>query len=42
LLHKAGRIDETQEFIDKIEKNIPKSTNEPGFNFAKGIFFQYN
>ena len=39
-LHRAGRIDESQVFFDKIEKELPKAVNEPGYNYAKGLFYQ--
>jgi tetratricopeptide repeat protein 21B len=40
LLYRAGNIDQMQSFIDNIEKKIPRATNEAGFNFAKGLFYQ--
>ena len=40
ILYRAGKIDETQFFFDKIEKEIPKALTEPGYNNAKGMFYQ--
>ncbi len=40
ILYRAGKIDECQFFFDKIEKDIPKALTEPGYNNARGLFFQ--
>lgn len=39
-LSRAGKINEVQYFFDKIEKDIPKSLTEPGYNYARGLFYQ--
>ena len=39
-LHRAGKLDQAKVFLDKIEKDIPKAPTEPGYNYAKGLFYQ--
>lgn len=39
-LYRAGKIDDAKSFFEKIEKEIPKSVTEPGYNYAYGLFYQ--
>lgn len=39
-LYRAGKIDEAKEFLDQIERDIPKAPTDPGYNFAMGLFYQ--
>ena len=39
-LYRAGKIDESNQFFEQIEKEIPKSLTEPGYNYARGLFYQ--
>jgi pentatricopeptide repeat protein len=39
-LYRAGKIDEAKYFFDKVEKDHPKSVNDPGYNYAMGLFYQ--
>jgi hypothetical protein len=40
LFYRAGKIDDAKQFIENIEKEVPKSVHEPGLNFAKGLYSQ--
>jgi len=39
-LYRSGKIDDVSPFFEKIEKEVPRSANEAGFNFAKGLYYQ--
>ncbi|KAM9802924.1 tetratricopeptide repeat protein 21B-like [Syngnathus typhle] len=41
LLRKAGKLEDMPGFFERVEKDSPSVTFEPGFNYCKGLYFCY-
>ncbi|XP_049583785.1 tetratricopeptide repeat protein 21B-like isoform X2 [Syngnathus scovelli] len=41
LLRKAGKLEDMPVFFERVEKDSPSVTFEPGFNYCKGLYFCY-
>lgn len=40
-MYRAGRVNDCKAYFDIIDKELPKASTEPGYNYAMGLFNQY-